>query len=125
MKLSGFLIVVLFSLNAFSWGDFDRVITCEIEDHPVYSQTVVYGDSEIHFLRKDGKETSVHHDGFLFSENADVLTAYYHDGDDLLFFMSKNFNYGLVQVPGFDEDFGLDIDSDLYQIYSCDVVTKN
>lgn len=119
------IVASLISMNAFAWGDFDRVITCEIDEHPVYSHTVVYGDNEIHFTRKDGRDTSVHHDGFIFLENDDVLTAYYHDGDDLLFYMSKNFNYGVVQVPGYDYEYDLDMDSGLYQIHSCDVVTKN
>jgi hypothetical protein len=114
MKATLFILILLTGLNAFSY---DRVITCEIDEHPVYSQAVLYGDSEIHFTTKDGRDSEDHHDGFILLENNDIITAYYHDGDDLLFYMSKNFNYGVVDVPGYSSDEA----SGLYSIYNCSI----
>ncbi len=86
--------------------DYDNTkITCDIIDHPVYSKTVVHGDSEIHFIKKDGTSASVHHDGYLFENTKKGLSAIYHDGDDLLFYLNhakdkKSAVQGFVEVPG-------------------------
>ena len=111
MRVLVSIFVTLMTINAFGY---DRVITCQLEEHDLYSQAVLYGDSEIHFIRKDGTDDHQHHDGFLIVENNDIILAYYHDGDDLLFYLSKTFKYGNVVVPG----------DGLHSMYDCKIETN-
>jgi len=127
MKKLTLLIAILISNITFSSFE-NKKITCDIFDHRDYGQVIVHGDSEIHFVMKDGTESSYHHDGYNFEESANELDAIYHDGDDNLFYLDlttlSNFeDQGLVFVQ--DEDVADDVyyypESNYYVVGNCTI----
>jgi len=97
-----------------------QTLLCQIEGHPVYDKTMVFGSGEleIYFARKDRKESAVHHSDFqLFEENGN-FSAIKNETSEVLFYVSSE-DKGFVRVIGVDGENGLNMETANYPVSSC------
>jgi len=117
-------IIALLSIASLAHTSSSKVLqnslVCDVSGHPVYDKTAVFGTGtpQIFFIRKDRKESFVHHKDLQVFTGADGVTAVSKENQKILFFTDLK-NKGFVEVIGTDKDFGLKMKSGRYKVKTC------